>query len=95
MMGGVSAWMFRCLTGMYPAEPGFSRIRLAPTLIPELNEVSACHETPLGRLSSKWVRSGRQFRCTFEVPRGAIAEVRLPGINESIQGNAEYVVTVE
>ena len=95
MMGGVSAWMYRCLAGMYPIEPGFSRIRLAPALIPELEEVSATHETPLGTLSSKWVRDGRQFRCTFQVPKGAVAEVRLPGVSESIQGNAEYVVTVE
>ncbi len=90
MFGGVSAWMYSGLAGMYPLAPGFSRVRLAPCIVPGLVSVSAEYMTPLGRLCSSWEQGEGICRCSFNLPEGAVGVVSLPGISEEINGYREY-----
>ncbi len=54
MFGSVDAWFYRCLAGIVPLEPGWTRVRIAPHAPASLGHASASRMTPRGRISVSW-----------------------------------------
>jgi alpha-L-rhamnosidase len=62
----------------------------------DLTDVSAYTTTPLGKVSSNWVRDHDTFTLDVTVPVGSTATVLVPvaeGASVSEQGGATYVET--
>ena len=77
-LGGVADWLHRTVAGLAPAEPGYRVLRMAPTLLDDLDDASAWHETPFGRAVCGWRREGGAVRFHAEVPPNSRALVELP-----------------
>ncbi|MFF1613407.1 family 78 glycoside hydrolase catalytic domain [Amycolatopsis sp. NPDC058278] len=89
-LGAVADWLHRCVAGLAPLEPGYRRIRIAPTLLDALDDASAWHETPYGRASAGWTRDGDVVRFHVEVPPNTRAVVRLPSGAEHEVGSGAH-----
>lgn len=84
MFGEIGGWFFKGLGGILPdpEAPGFKHIRLEPNFVgPESFE--AVHESPYGRIVSRWERKGRNIVYHVEIPANTSATLRLP---EGIEG---------
>jgi hypothetical protein len=79
MFGSVTAYLYRALAGLAPAEPGFRRIRFAPALRSGLRSAAAEHITPYGRAAIRWELQGQDACIDLVVPSDTTAEVHLPG----------------
>lgn len=96
MLGQVIEWLFHDLAGIQPdvTAPGFKRFVIKPALVNGLNWVRANHETPYGRIESKWQREGSILLLDLTVPVGTTARVHLPlprGDLAAIQDNGRPV----
>ncbi|MDA2809967.1 family 78 glycoside hydrolase catalytic domain [Nocardiopsis sp. RSe5-2] len=89
-LGGVADWLHRRVAGLTPAGPGYRRIRVAPTLLDDLDDAAAWHDTPYGRAYSGWRRSGGTVDFRVEVPPNTRAAVRLPSGAEYDVGSGEH-----
>ncbi|MEV6641682.1 family 78 glycoside hydrolase catalytic domain [Amycolatopsis sp. NPDC051371] len=89
-LGAVADWLHRCVAGLAPLEPGYRRIRIAPTLLDALDDASAWHETPYGRASAGWSRVDDLVRFEIEVPPNTRATVRLPSGVEHEVGSGTH-----
>ncbi|WP_249124785.1 alpha-L-rhamnosidase [Saccharopolyspora erythraea] len=77
-LGAVADWLHREVAGLAPLEPAYRVIGIAPTLLADLEDASAWHETPYGTASSRWWRVGDRVHFRVEVPPNATARVELP-----------------
>ncbi|MEV5177953.1 family 78 glycoside hydrolase catalytic domain, partial [Streptomyces flaveolus] len=77
-LGGVADWLHRVVAGLAPLEPAYRVIRIAPTLLDDLDDASACHETPYGTARAGWRREGTQVHFHAEIPPNTRAVVELP-----------------
>jgi alpha-L-rhamnosidase len=76
--GAIADWLHRVVAGLAPAAPGYRRLRIAPRPLTGLDWARTEHDTPYGRASVGWERSGDAVVVTAVVPAGTTAEVRLP-----------------
>jgi alpha-L-rhamnosidase len=76
-LGSIADWLHREVAGLAPAEPGYRRIRFAPTPGP-LASAAATHLTPYGEASISWTRSGDGLEVEVTVPTGTTGVVELP-----------------
>ena len=73
MFADYSAWFFRYVAGIVPAEPGFSAVAFRPCLISGVDFVEAKHQTPHGVIRSSWRRGvGGTVQYEFSVPEGIV-----------------------
>lgn len=77
-LGAVAHWLYAGVAGIQPAQPGYSKLRLAPTPGPGLDWAKATLDTPYGLVESGWRRDGDAVVVDVLVPRGVEAEVTLP-----------------
>ncbi|MDR0284607.1 MAG: glycoside hydrolase family 78 protein [Propionibacteriaceae bacterium] len=77
-LGAVSDWIHRVVGGLAAAEPGWTRITVAPRPGGGLTHASTSHLTPLGLAAVSWALTGGEMTATVVVPAGATAAVRLP-----------------
>ena len=77
-LGAVADWLHREVAGLAPLEPAYRVIRVAPTLLADLDDASAWHETPYGMASAGWQREGDRVHFRAEVPPNTTAHVELP-----------------
>lgn len=77
-LGAVADWLHRSVAGLAPLEPAYRLIRIAPTLLDDLDDASAWHETPYGMAHAGWRREGTQVHFHAEVPPNTQAVVELP-----------------
>lgn len=84
-LGAVADWLYQVVAGIRPAEPGYARIRLAPTPGPGLNWARAALDTPRGPVECGWERRGDRIRVRAVVPDGIKADV-------SLRNGTKYVV---
>lgn len=70
--GAVCQWLFEDVAGVQPMPeaPGFDRVRLQPTILPELGRVEMWHDCRHGRISSSWVLEGTRVVWSIELPEG-------------------------
>ncbi len=75
--GSVADWVFGVACGIQPAEPGFTRVRIAPQPDPRLNSLCAVLDTVHGRIRSSWKYTENGIR--YEIDTPVPAEIVLNG----------------
>ena len=83
--GCVCEWIWETVAGISctSANPGFSRIVMAPVPDKRLGFVDAEYDSAAGKIRSSWRYEGDTWVWEFTVPEGAVADVTLPGESES------------
>ena len=89
-LGAVADWMHRTVAGLGPDAPGYSRLRIAPRPLRQLEHAEARHETPYGTASVSWFREGSVIVVKAEVPANTTAIIDLPGRPESEVGSGTH-----
>ncbi|GAA1652852.1 family 78 glycoside hydrolase catalytic domain [Actinoplanes couchii] len=81
MLGALDAWMLRRVTGIdqRPGTAGFRDLVIAPAV----DGGPAAASGSYGGIRTAWTRTGTTVRLTVTVPRGAVAEIRLPGLTRT------------
>jgi alpha-L-rhamnosidase len=82
--GAIADWLHRVVAGLAPAAPGYRELAIAPHPLPGLDWARTAHETPYGRASVGWERSGDTIVVDAVVPANTTATVRLPGADEAL-----------
>ncbi|MEV0385883.1 family 78 glycoside hydrolase catalytic domain [Nonomuraea sp. NPDC050643] len=84
-LGSVGAWLYGGVAGIGQEEGsvGFRRPLIRPLPGGTLRWAEAAHDTPLGRLRSRWEVSGGVLRLEVQVPPGALATVHVPTTDPS------------
>ncbi len=87
--GAVGDWLYRKVAGMDidPAVPGFKSIIIKPHPGGEMNNVSASHDSPYGKVSSAWEIKDGNFTLTVDVPVNTTATFMYPPLAEPVQMN--------
>ena len=77
--GDISAWFIKRIAGIQlnPERTNVNEVRIAPSFIDVLENASAHHIAPAGKISSEWVREGDAVTLQVEIPEGmsAVAEL--------------------
>ncbi len=91
--GAVGDWLYRKVAGldMDPALPGFKSIIIKPHPGGDMNNVSATHDSPYGKVSSAWEVKEGKFILSVNIPVNASATVFVPSTAESLEVNGEAV----
>lgn len=71
MLGSIDQWLYEQVAGIFPMGGGWSVIGFAPVRFAKLTFASATVETPHGRASIEWERTGTKIKVTVTVPQGA------------------------
>ncbi len=82
--GGCGEWMMGDLIGLRPYAPGFKTVLVEPAFIPGLNHADGSFESPYGKISNKWKRSGGQITMRLSIPPNSDAQVVLPTNAKSV-----------
>lgn len=79
MFGSISAWFFRWLGGIQPAEHaiGFDRIHIRPQTVSGLEWVKSSHESIRGTIVSNWSTSPAGAEYEIVIPPNTIAHIEL------------------
>ena len=96
--GCVLAWMYKSLAGIAadPKNPGFRNIIMAPKPDKRLGFVKAEYKSAAGLIKSHWRCEGDTWVWEFTIPKGATADVTLPGESAAKRyGSGTYVVRQE
>ncbi|GAB3309291.1 glycoside hydrolase family 78 protein [Geodermatophilus aquaeductus] len=91
--GAVVDWLHRGLAGLAPAEPGYRRIAVAPTVLDGLTAARSELLTPYGPAAAGWVLDGDEVTVRAVVPPGTTADVVLPDGSTDSVGSGEHVWT--
>ncbi|MFN3274252.1 MAG: family 78 glycoside hydrolase catalytic domain [Paracoccus sp. (in: a-proteobacteria)] len=87
--GAVCQWLFEDVAGVrpLPEAPGFDRVRLCPTILPGLGQVSMWHDCRHGRIEAAWKIEGSRVTYTVTLPEGCTGEIPAGQLkNPSIEG---------
>ncbi|RRJ96695.1 alpha-L-rhamnosidase [Opitutaceae bacterium TAV4] len=78
--GAIGEWLYSVVAGIAldPEHPAYRVFRLQPHVDNRLTHASATLESPYGRISSAWRRTGRSFRWDVEIPANTCALVLPP-----------------
>ncbi|QOR71110.1 glycoside hydrolase family 78 protein [Ruania alkalisoli] len=85
-LGAVAHWLHTVVAGISPAEPGYSRVRIAPRPGGNLTWAEASLLTPHGLVRSAWRLEGDHLILEATVPQGTSAVVDLPGAEATTLG---------
>jgi alpha-L-rhamnosidase len=77
--GAIGAFLFRRIAGIAPAEPGFTRVRIAPIIDARLGSAGATYASASGRIRTDWRVADGKFRLDVDLPAGVEGDVFLPG----------------
>jgi len=77
--GSVGDYLYRHVAGISPAAPGYSRVRVAPTLTAGLDHAAATYDSIAGTIASSWRRTQDGVEYDITIPPNVSAEIRLPG----------------
>ena len=94
--GCVCEWIWETVAGIScsSADPGFSRIIMAPVPDKRLGYVNAEYHSAAGLIKSSWRYEGDTWIWEFTVPEGAVAEVTVPGEDAAKEyTSGDYVIT--
>ncbi len=80
MFGSVGAYYYSTLAGIGNAADsvGYQKLRIAPTIVRDLQWVSGTFDTVRGPVAVDWRRSPEQLQVKVTVPFGSTADVVLP-----------------
>lgn len=71
MFSPISAWFYRGIAGITILEPGYRRVRIAPSIPSEIRFFRAWHDAPMGRLTVEW----KDGKLTVTAPAGMEVEL--------------------
>ena len=88
MFGEINAWFYKALGGIKPdpAQPGFKNILLKPNFVEDLDQFSAEHDGPYGKIISSWEKDGKSIIYKITIPPNSSATVWLRGENVLLDG---------
>ncbi|WP_308197442.1 alpha-L-rhamnosidase C-terminal domain-containing protein [Rathayibacter sp. VKM Ac-2929] len=92
--GSVADWMHRTIGGLSPLEPGYRRFLIAPQPGGGLDWAETALQTPHGRASVRWDRTGDDLSVRIGVPESTTAVLRLPGANDRELSPGEHRIDV-
>lgn len=80
MFGEIGGWFFKSIGGILsdPQAPGFKHILLKPIFPKDLKQSDISHESPYGKIVSKWEKKGKSIKYTVVVPPNSSATLTLP-----------------
>lgn len=78
-LGAVADWLHKVVTGITPAAPGYSSIRVAPRPGGGLTWAEASLITPHGPVRVRWEVLDDHLTVRVETPEGVATELDLPG----------------
>ena len=86
MFGEIGAWFYKGLGGIFPdpQQPGFKHITLRPNFVKELKHFEAQHDSPYGKIISKWEWKKKNISYEVTIPANSTATLYLP---DYIEGN--------
>ena len=69
--GDISAWFVKAVAGIrLSREDGEPVCEIKPAFVTALEDASAYHLTPVGKIASAWKREGKEITLTVEIPEG-------------------------
>lgn len=80
MLGHAEEWFYRGLAGIDfdMSRAPDERIRIQPAIVGDLRSAGASFQSVLGKIESKWDRSGQSLHLDIAIPAGATATIVLP-----------------
>ncbi|MDR0393708.1 MAG: glycoside hydrolase family 78 protein [Tannerella sp.] len=80
MFGEIGAWFYKALGGIMidGQSPGFKNILLKPQFVKDLNRANVSHESPYGKIVSKWERKKGRVYYEAVVPANSTATFFIP-----------------
>ena len=81
MLGHAEEWFYRGLAGIDfdMSRPESKRLIIQPSPVGDVNSVEATYNSVLGKIHTKWTRSGGVFTLTVDIPPNLTAQIRMPG----------------
>lgn len=76
--GGCGEWLMGFLVGLREETNGFKKVRIEPTVIPDLDWVSGSFESPYGTVSNRWERKNGKITMQITIPSNSSGLVVLP-----------------
>ena len=76
--GSCGHYLFRCVGGIFPIEPGYQTFAVAPVIGDGLMWAKASYRSPYGEIASEWRKKDGRYLLTVNVPPNTRALVRLP-----------------
>jgi alpha-L-rhamnosidase len=76
--GAIGDWMYRTITGLQEAAPGYKKILIAPQPGGTLTHATAELQTPYGLAKSSWKLENGLIKMDMVVPHNTTAEIILP-----------------
>jgi alpha-L-rhamnosidase len=80
MFGEIGAWLYKGIAGIHPDQdhPGFKNVLLQPHFVAGLNEFTATHDGPYGKIASSWQRTNNGVTYKVTVPANSTATITFP-----------------
>ncbi|MBQ7910701.1 MAG: family 78 glycoside hydrolase catalytic domain [Clostridia bacterium] len=76
--GDISAWFIKAVAGISVAPAGGELVcEIKPAFVAALEDASAYHVTPVGKITSAWKREGDGITLTVEIPEGMGGRIAL------------------
>ncbi len=94
MFGSIGDYFYKGLAGILieESEPGFGKIVIRPDMENDITWVEAYHESPYGKIGSKWQKSEESSILEIEIPGNTKAEIWIkPKFSNSIRLNGKEV----
>lgn len=93
LLGDLITWMFEYIGGIRHAEgdTGFKHILLKPAFdIPDLSYANISHETPYGKITSRWKKSLTDYEWHITIPCNTTATIVFPDGQIKTIGSGTY-----
>jgi alpha-L-rhamnosidase len=83
--GAIGEWIYGNVAGIRadPDHPGFKNFIIRPLITSRLDQVSAWHLSPYGRIVSEWKTVAGKLQMNLTVPANSTARVYIPRQNGS------------
>lgn len=92
--GAVGEWLHRVVAGVSALEPGYRKVLFAPRPGGGITWAATRLTTPQGDVRVRWQETDDRLEAELEIPEGATAVVRLPGLSERTVSAGTHRVTV-
>ncbi|SDF12417.1 Calcineurin-like phosphoesterase [Mucilaginibacter pineti] len=77
--GAVGEWFYSGILGIQPAEVGFKKFIIKPSIGGGLSWAKGSYLTPSGKIGVSWSCKDEKVMLEVEIPKGITAEVHVPG----------------
>ena len=77
--GDISSWFIQALAGIRynPHNDDLAEVDIRPSFVPQLNSAAGYHICKYGKISSEWIRIGKDIQLTIKIPAGMRGRITL------------------